>query len=525
MSYRVVLIFITCFCTYSAPINASELPLFRYIHAAEKGQLEHLIEVDSRLDRVQIGSVINVEAPGGRVFDYRVDRVVTHRSGNKTVGAYHLNTNYRLIITHRQGVVVKGSVLIPPDETLNIERRDSETMVVPLRQSQIMSGTSNDFGLPSFKPGEKSRNKVEAEDSSDVADNYSVIDIMVLHTPTVEDATDKIEHMVATANIAFRDSDVDAEFRLVHVREVDYSDATANETAVRAMQANEQPFQGLEGLRSEFGADLVLLVRPYDLAAQGSCGWAFLLGANGGDIDQPRWAYGTFNEGLDPVANRYCTDTILAHEAGHIMGSAHDWEHQSLAGKYSYSNGYGFADVYGTVMSYFYPSVAKFSSPRITCDGVDPCGVAIGESGEADNAMSLNKTRSIIAGFRVSVSPLQISSGLWGVDSELSTGEPGRGFQLVFQGSTLVMTYFGYEHSGQPTFYQASGPVIENGFSADLLKFSGGTVLGEEYKPAYLLETIGPVSLTFSSSSTGIIQLPGESPQEVSLFIFDASTR
>ena len=58
-------------------------------------------------------------------------------------------------------------------------------------------------------------------------------------------------------------------------------------------------------------------------------------------------------------------------------------------------------------------------------------------------------------------------------------------------------------------------------FQADLLEYTGGTVIGGQYRPAVLSGNAGTISLTFTSSSTGTVQLPGEPVQDVSLFVFD----
>jgi hypothetical protein len=500
--------------------SADEI-LFEYASGASAEPREHRISLARDLGRIQRGGITVIEMPEGDTYEYRVDRVVTHASGSRTLSAFHLDTRYRLVLTYRGLDVIRGSMLVPPGRMMVFDPRDDGLTLVEITKEQVRPGIRMDFGAPPAvkrRPGESS---IEAEGEAADASSYSVIDLLVLHTPSLEDPVDTIEHMVETGNIAFRDSDVAAEFRLVHVMEVDYPDSNDSETTTRAMQRNDPPFEDLEAMRDEFGADLVLMVRPLDWNAHGNCGWAFILGGNGGNVDQPRWAYGSVSEGTDDVANRYCADSILAHEAGHLMGSAHDLEHQTLAGAYSYSNGYGFDGLYGTVMSYYFPSVARFSSPRISCDGIEPCGIPAGEAGEADNARSLEQTRSIVANFRSTSVPFQVESGLWGIDAELVTGEPGRGFQLVYQGNTLVLTYFGYTESGESVFYQASGPVAENAFQGELLEFVGGTVIGGDYRPAVLSGTAGQVTLTFTSSSTGTIQLPGEPVYDVSLFVFD----
>lgn len=504
----------------SLPAHSAGESLFEFSAEASVEPREHRIALARDPGQIQTGSVTVIETPEGDTYEYRVDRVVNNASGSRTLSAYHRDTRYRLILTYRGSEVVRGSVLVPPGRLMVFDPRDDGLTLTEITKEQMRPADRIDFAPP---PAEKRRPgtpAIEAEGEEANASSHSVIDMLVLHTPSLEDPVATIEHMVETGNIAFRDSDVAAEFRLVHVMEVEYPDSNDSATTTRAMQRNDPPFGNLEALRDEYGADLVLMVRPLDWDAHGNCGWAFILGSNGSSVNVPRYAYGSVSEGVDSVAGYYCADTILAHEAGHLMGSAHDLEHQSLAGVYSYSNGYGFDGDYGTVMSYYFPQVAKFSSPRITCDGA-PCGIPVGEPGEADNARSLEQTRAIVANFRPASVPFQIESGLWGIDVELATGEPGRGFQLVYQGSTLVVTYFGYKQGGESVFYQAAGPVAGNSFQADLLEFTGGTVIGGAYQAAAVAGNAGTISLTFTSAATGTIQLPGEPVYDVSLFVFD----
>lgn len=81
-----------------------------------------------------------------------------------------------------------------------------------------------------------------------------------------------------------------------------------------------------------------------------------------------------------------------------------------------------------------------------------------------------------LAASSFSATPL---SGMWSFDGEL-TGKPGRGFQIDSQGSALlIISYFGYRTDGSALFLQAHGPREDNGdFSADLVEYQGGTVLG-----------------------------------------------
>ena len=114
--------------------------------------------------------------------------------------------------------------------------------------------------------------------------------------------------------------------------------------------------------------------------------------------------------------------------------------------------------------------------------------------------------------------------GLWNIDEE-SNGEPGRGFQIDTQGNTLILTFYGYEATGEPTFYLSAGPFSPSGYQGELQTFEGGTAFGAPFTDAQLSGSAGTVTLTFDSSVTGTIQLPGEPQKAISRFSYADVTR
>jgi hypothetical protein len=108
-------------------------------------------------------------------------------------------------------------------------------------------------------------------------------------------------------------------------------------------------------------------------------------------------------------------------------------------------------------------------------------------------------------------------NGLWVIDAELN-GQDGRGFQIEQHGSLLVFTYYGYDAGGQETWYLAAGSMIGDSFTSGFTEYGGGTILGGTYSAATETGSPGPVTITFTSATTGIITLPGESPRAISKF-------
>jgi dienelactone hydrolase len=109
--------------------------------------------------------------------------------------------------------------------------------------------------------------------------------------------------------------------------------------------------------------------------------------------------------------------------------------------------------------------------------------------------------------------------GLWAISSEVN-GSPGRGFQIDLQGSTLVLTFFGYDAVGKGRFWLASGAYADNRFSGPLTAYEGGTSFGGSFQAAHATASAGNVTISFSSETSGTITLPGEGPKAISRFAF-----
>lgn len=109
--------------------------------------------------------------------------------------------------------------------------------------------------------------------------------------------------------------------------------------------------------------------------------------------------------------------------------------------------------------------------------------------------------------------------GLWNIDEE-SNGQPGRGFQIDTQGNVLIMTFYGYESNGRPTFYLSSGQFEDDRYEGELLTFIGGTTLGGVFVDAEVSDSAGDVILQFDSTTTGTIRLPGEEEKAISRYSY-----
>jgi hypothetical protein len=240
------------------------------------------------------------------------------------------------------------------------------------------------------------------------------VDVLILYTPgfvTRNGATwrTRIDQLVALANQAYVDSGMSVQLRAVGVEQVSYSDQTTNSTALGLLTNSSGAFSNVAALRKQYGADLVTLIRPFYMTAQGqNCGVGYVGGYGGSNIaGYANYAYSVVSDGRDVLGTGYyCTDYTYAHELGHNMGSMHDRATVASqgggTGAYPYSFGYGISGSFGTIMSYISPVTGKFSNPNVsTCGGNKSCGVSsTNTTSSADNARSINNTRTAVAAYQ-----------------------------------------------------------------------------------------------------------------------------
>ena len=114
-------------------------------------------------------------------------------------------------------------------------------------------------------------------------------------------------------------------------------------------------------------------------------------------------------------------------------------------------------------------------------------------------------------------------AGIWSISPERN-GQPGRGFNLDVQNSTLVMQMYGYEKSGAPTFYLSAGQISNNAYTGQLFQYAGGRYMGGPAQSAYETGSAGTVKMRFVSGIKGYITFPGEEEKEIVRYTFAYST-
>lgn len=253
----------------------------------------------------------------------------------------------------------------------------------------------------------------------------TTIDVLVLYTDGFKArlgtaAATRISSLVALANQAYKDSGVAITLRLVGTAQVAYTDVNSDSIALSDLSNGAGAFANVRALRSEYGADLVTVLRPLHTKARMTCGLGWIGGYGGNPIS---WyagsGYSVVGDGTDMDGRGYyCNDYSFAHELGHNMGSMHDRATVAAqgggSGAYPYGFGYGKSGAFGTVMSYINPVVGKFSNPALKTCANQVCGISETDvRNAANNALSLNNTRDAVAAFvPTTVAPTIVITGM-----------------------------------------------------------------------------------------------------------------
>jgi hypothetical protein len=99
-------------------------------------------------------------------------------------------------------------------------------------------------------------------------------------------------------------------------------------------------------------------------------------------------------------------------------------------------------------------------------------------------------------------------AGLW-----WNPDESGSGYNFQIQHGVMVATIFSYTASGEPLWYYAFGPMANAGngvaVTGTLDRYRGGQCASCTYRPASMIGNDGVFTITFTSPTSAIVQLPG----------------
>ena len=264
-------------------------------------------------------------------------------------------------------------------------------------------------------PVEQPEGKAAAAVPAAVADDGSVIDVMVVYTPAARAAIGGptqmqtlIDLAVAETNQSYLNSGITQRLNLVHKTEVAYTETSFTAALYDLTGTGDGKMDIVHTLRNTYYADeVVLLINDPEY-----CGLAWLM----------QTVSTSFQDHAFAVVNWQCATGYYSfgHELGHNMGAQHDYyavtKYGQAPGAYSYSYGYVNTNRrWRTVMAYndacgdlqFYCDRIPFwSNPSVTYEGY-PTGAL-----NADNQLTLDNTAWTVANFRVSAGPPSAPTGL-----------------------------------------------------------------------------------------------------------------
>lgn len=367
---------------------------------------DYQISLADNLFLLPAGSELYLTIKGLPTYEVIHDRKVTHANGSVSWFGYLKQSGQGFRVSLIKGENFLQGTIRTPEGQYKIQTRDQKLYLTDLEEKGLREvGTGpDDFKV---QAPDKTKHPAAKDQVPAVEDNtITTIDLMILYNQAFASRypgttlETRLNELVALSNQAYIDSRVYINLRLVHYEEVLYNNANSNNTALDAMTEGKGIFANVSLLRAQYGADLVMLLRPFDAESHNSCGIAWLNGFNGTDISL--YADKGFNSVLVGEDDQwYCSDLTFPHELGHNMGNAHDRDHASIGGVYPYSYGYDEqgTKAFGTIMSYDDPRIGYFSNPDITkCNG-RPCGLPVSDINAAYNALSMNNTRKKVAGF------------------------------------------------------------------------------------------------------------------------------
>ena len=373
------------------------------------------------------------------------------------------------------GGAVAGSVFIPGRGMFQIQHAGyGWQRIVETDGRQLpRCGVERSSGSPAQEASTEDFSFKSA--SAPDAPTNAIIDLLIVYTSAARDGAGGTEGMnalidaaVAEANLAFENSQVNAQLRLVHRAEVDYAESGDISEDLDELEDDEPDgaLFSVHELRRQHRADLVCMITE---TTGGPYGLANLM-----DKVEVEFGEKAFSIVQRQYAIAYQT---LAHELGHNMGCQHDRATSSSGGAFDFSHAHRFevdGTLYHTVMAY-QPGlpIPYYSNPDVLFLGV-PTGIPESSPNSANNAKTINLSAATVARF----------------DSLMPTGTPPRITLIAPTNGAVFIVPAVLALTAEAS--DVDGQIVEVEF------YANGVGLGERHEPPFTLLWTNMTPGTFS---------------------------
>jgi len=436
--YFIILILFTCFI-FSCESLAGNGNLF--IDAPDivqsPGKRDPTV-IRERYVRISFNSVVAKEYPEGaesivlNLFDdltiiARKDRIES-RKKNRYTWFGHVEG-----VKHSQVILVVENGIMAGNITMNgnmYQIRDLGNGIHSVREIDQNRFPPEDCPNSESEPDKTSDVLSDIAENPDIAgsipnnlaDDGSIIDVLVVYTPMVANASGNINTEIQLAidetNTSYANSSINQRLNLVHTAQVDYTEPVGSCSIYTYRNQLQNPTDGIidnvHDLRAQYGADVVSF---WVENGCGYCGVAY-------DIMDPVSI--TFESDAFSVVARSCATGYYSfgHELGHLMSARHDWYVDSTDNSpFTYNHGFvDPGDQWRTVMAYgndcnWCTRIPYWSNPDVTYNG-QAMGIPEGQYHAADNRKTLNNTAYTVSNFRPSGFCSVPSTYYWDADGD-----------------------------------------------------------------------------------------------------------